>query len=164
MRKTKQQENFESALEFHRREWRIQRVGWAFIAAFLLLALAGLFGGGPLSHARSGGDEDGSIEYERFTRSGAPTTLTITPAAAAGRGVKSVAMSASYLQAFRIEQVLPQPSGMRRDAERFVYEFASSSPNAPIVFLLHPDALGRHTATVVIDAGQPLTLSKFTYP
>jgi uncharacterized membrane protein YcaP (DUF421 family) len=44
--KTKQQEGTEFDLAFHRREWRIERIGWAGIAVVLLLALAGVFGGG----------------------------------------------------------------------------------------------------------------------
>jgi uncharacterized membrane protein YcaP (DUF421 family) len=44
--KTKQQDGAESDLAFHRREWRLERIGWAGIAIVLLLALAGVFGGG----------------------------------------------------------------------------------------------------------------------
>jgi uncharacterized membrane protein YcaP (DUF421 family) len=44
--KTKQQDGTESDLAFHRREWRIERIGWAGIAVVLLLALGGVLGGG----------------------------------------------------------------------------------------------------------------------
>jgi hypothetical protein len=164
MRKTKQQEDFESALIFHHHEWRIQRIGWALIAAFLLLALAGVFGGGPLSHARTGDATSGNVEYERYVRSGADTVLTVSPSAAAGQGVTRIEITASYLHAFRVEHITPQPSSVRVNGERLVYEFAVSSSPAVVAFHLHPADLGRHTAVVVIDAGPPLAIRQFTYP
>jgi len=43
----------ESDHRFHRNEWRLQRIGWVLVALFLVLAVAGLFGNGPLEE-RSG--------------------------------------------------------------------------------------------------------------
>lgn len=36
---------------FQHRQWRVQRVGWLTIGLLLVLALAGVFGKGPASHA-----------------------------------------------------------------------------------------------------------------
>lgn len=64
-------------LEHQRREWVIERIGWAIMALILLAALAGLLGSGPLSNARI--DHPGShlsAEYNRFERYQSPTKRT----------------------------------------------------------------------------------------
>jgi hypothetical protein len=159
----KVQQNFDEHLQFQRREWLVQRLGWALIAGLLILALAGLFGDGPLSHARAANKESGSVEYERYVRSGSRTTLVLTPAAALAPGV-SIEITADYLRKFRVEHVTPEPSAVRMHGERFVYEFAASAPDAAIVFNLQPEGLGRHTAEVAINGGAPLTIRQYTYP
>jgi hypothetical protein len=54
-------------LEFQRRVWAAQRIGWIAIGAFVIAALVGVFGQGPLSSAAAGGNAL-RIEYERFAR------------------------------------------------------------------------------------------------
>jgi hypothetical protein len=201
MSKLKDREAFESELAFHQREWRLQRIGWGLLALFLLLALGGLFGDGPLSHSRDA-SAAGSVEYERFVRDGLATELIVTPASAAGSSVQSadtaatrdgaehsadavdsaadsassrlaapalngvhrVAISMSYLEAFRVEHITPEPAAVRMSGGRLVYEFASAAPGASISFHLHPQRLGRHTAEVRIDGGAPLAIRQFAYP
>lgn len=153
----------EADQEFHRREWLIERIGWLGVAIFLVLAFAGLFGGGPLSHARAGNAE-GSIEYERFVRSGTSTDLVITPAHADPSGLHRVEITADYLEAFRIERITPQPTATRMAGPHLVYEFAAAAPGAAISFQVHPERLWRHTAVVKIDGGAPLEISQLTYP
>jgi hypothetical protein len=157
-------QNFDEHLQFQRREWLVQRIGWAFIAGLLVLALAGLFGNGPLSHARAASKEGGSIEYERYVRSGSLTKLVMTPAAKAARGASKIEITAKYLQGFRVEQVTPEPSAVLMHGDRFIYEFAATVPDASITFNLEPESLGRHTAEVAIDGGAPLTIRQYTYP
>jgi hypothetical protein len=41
-------------LAFTRREWLLRRIAWALVALTLLVALSGLFGGGPLSRGTGG--------------------------------------------------------------------------------------------------------------
>lgn len=164
MVRKKEQTDFKSELEFHRREWRVERVGWVLLAVFLILAVAGLFGSGPLSHVRSGSKDGGSIEYERFVRHGSITALRVRPAATLGHGAMRIEIAASYLRAFRIERIDPEPSSVVVSGERLVYEFAAAPAGAQISFHLHPEELGSHAAQVVIDAAEPLTIRQFTYP
>jgi hypothetical protein len=162
MSKRHTHQTVDTDLTFHRHEWRIQRIGWGLLALFLALALAGLFGNGPLSHVRAA-NAAGSVEYERFARSGLSTDVVVTPARTA-RGVSRVAITADYLEAFRVEHITPEPSAVRVDAGRLVYEFAGAAPDASIVFHIHPQRLGRHTADVIVDGGAPLAIRQFTYP
>jgi len=156
-------EDLERQLRFHRLEWRVQRIGWFAVAVFLALAVAGAFGGGPLSHAHAEG-ATGCIEYERFVRAAAPSEIVITPAAGAAHGVSRVEISADYFDAVRVEHVLPEPTSVRRIGDRRVYEFATATSGASIYFEIDPQQLWRHRAVVRIDGGPPLELSQFTYP
>jgi hypothetical protein len=149
-------------LEFHRKEWRIQRIGWALVALFLALAVGGLFGNGPLSRAHM--DQGaGRIDYQRFTRYGLLTDLVVTPAATA-HGITRVAISGDYLEAVRVERITPEPAAVRMTGASIVYEFASASPGTSISFHLRPQRLWRHIATLTIDGGAPLQISQLTYP
>jgi hypothetical protein len=144
---------------FHRREWRIQRIGWVLLALFLLLALAGLFGDGPLSHTRAS-NAAASIEYERFVRNGLSTEFVITPLHAVSR----IAITADYFDAFRVEQITPQPTAVRISGRQLVFEFESTAPGAAISFHIHPQRLGRHAAQVTVDTSAPLAIRQLTYP
>jgi hypothetical protein len=163
MSRSRAEEDFESERIFHEREWRMQRIGWICIAVFLALAIAGLFGGGPLSHARVAGAA-GSIEYERFIRSGTSTELVVTPARAAPGGVHRVEISSEFLAAFSVESVTPEPGQVRMTGQRLVYEFAAAASGASISFHIRPQRLWRHRAEVRIDGGEPLAIAQLTYP
>jgi hypothetical protein len=156
-------EDLERQLRFHRTEWRVQHIGWVFVALFLALAFAGLFGGGPLSHARAEA-ATGRIDYEHFVRNGAPAELVITSTGGGAQGVSSVEISADYLEAFRVERVTPEPRTVRRVGGQLVYEFAASSVGAVISFQVDPQQLWRHRAVVRIDNGPPLEIWQLTYP
>ena len=150
------------SLDFHRSEWRIQRIGWVLVALFLVLAVGGLFGNGPLSrgHADNGA---GRVDYERFARYGLSTDLIVTPTDSA-HGVNRVAISGDYLEALRVERITPEPAAVRMTGSNIVYEFASTAPGASISFHIRPQRLWRHSATITIDGGAPLHISQLTYP
>jgi hypothetical protein len=163
MGRNRAKESVDTDQRFHQLEWRIQRIGWLCVFIFLGLAFAGLFGGGPLSHARSVGAA-GSVDYERFVRSGNSTDLVVTPAHSDPSGLHRVEITSDFLEAFRIERINPQPTATRMVGPHLVYEFAAAAPGASISFHVHPERLWRHTAEVRIDSGAPLTISLLTYP
>lgn len=163
--KTKDHEGFQSELAFHQREWRIQRIGWVFIALVPLLALAGFFGGGPLSEVRVTDAAVGTLQYERFVRRGAGTVVTIEPGANTrpAKGVR-VALASDYLRAFRIEQITPEPSHTRLARGQVIYEFEQAEPGATITFHLQPQEIGTHRTELTVGASAPVTVRQFTYP
>jgi hypothetical protein len=163
MSRQQQPDDFESEGIFHEHEWRIQRIGWWILTLFLVLALAGLFGKGPLSHARAEA-ATGRIEYEHFIRYGTPAEFVITPSGRAAGGTSRVAISSDYLEAFRVERITPEPTSARIAGGHVVYEFATSSPGASISFEVDPRQLWRHRAVVRIDGGPPLEIWQLTYP
>lgn len=162
MSKRRTHEAVDTDLAFHLHEWRIQRVGWGLLTLFLALALAGLFGQGQLSYRRIA-NSAGSVEYERFARSGLSTVIVVTPSRNT-QGVSRVAITADYLESFRVEQITPEPTAVRVDGRQLVYEFAGAASDTSITFHIHPQRLGRHTADVIVDGGAPLAIRQFTYP
>lgn len=52
-------------LNFQRREWVVQRVGWVVMAVLLVAALLGLFGPGPLSKSIAG-SASGPVRAEYY--------------------------------------------------------------------------------------------------
>ena len=163
MARTQPKETLDTNSRFHEREWRIQRGGWVVVAIFLTLAFAGLFGGGPLSHARAVSAQ-GRVEYERFVRHGSPVELLITPARDARHGISKVEIAADFTEAFRIESITPEPATVALSGRQLVYRFAAAEPGASISFQLDPQRLWLHRATVQIDDGTPLQIWQLTYP
>jgi hypothetical protein len=150
-------------LVFERRLWRVQRIGWIVIAALLLLALAGLFGNGPLSHAvASAGTLQ--VSYERFAHADAPATLRID-VRQPSEGTVRVAINREYLDTLRVEHILPEPLRTVSGGEEHTFEFASpgnadlhisieASPQAPgmpvarVRLLQEPNAILRFRQVV----------------
>jgi hypothetical protein len=62
--------------DFQRREWRAERVGWALMVLFVVAALAGVFGPGPLSWTTTS-NRDVALEYQRFTHLEADDVITV---------------------------------------------------------------------------------------
>ncbi len=65
-------------LEYHRRLFVFQRIGWALLALFVLAALLGLIGAeGPLNAGTAENDLV-RVEYDRFPHQESPTQVDIT--------------------------------------------------------------------------------------
>lgn len=151
-------------LVFHRREWRVQRIGWTLMAALLGLACLGLFGGGgPLSDS-SLADGNVTVEYERFARRSAQTTLTIIPTGQPAGGELELGISREYLRAFKVDRVTPEPREVRGDPDRLTFVFAATSPATPVQFHLEPEEVGSRHARIFTGAHAPLELDQFIYP
>jgi hypothetical protein len=96
-------------LAYHRREWAIQRIGWLAMALFLLAAVAGLFGSGPLSRTQSGDPARGTIDYERFAHYGTETSLRICGPPSPGAPAElRVGIPRAYAESFAIRSVVPE--------------------------------------------------------
>jgi hypothetical protein len=57
----------EDEISLHRKGWIVQRIGWVLMFGFLIAALLGLFGEGPLSSKKLQAGNV-SVQYERFGR------------------------------------------------------------------------------------------------
>lgn len=155
-------------MKFQRRQWKAERIGWVCMTLFLAAAVMGLFGQGPLSDALAGNDGDPvSVHYDRFPRHGSQASLKIVLGPGAARdGEARVWLSRQYLDAHRLDQVIPEPERVEAAPDRYTYVFkvADAAKETSAVFQLEPDGYGRTTARVGLEGGPAVDVRQFIYP
>jgi hypothetical protein len=158
-------ESSRDAMAYHRREWRIQRFGWACMALLVTAAAAGLFGSGPLSKAHSGTVARGTIDYERFARYGAETQVRIcAPRAESAPPRFHVSIPRQYLEAFEIRAIVPEAHATQGQPEQVDFAFDISAERSCVVFRLEPIQIGRARGPFMLDGRTALEVSQFVYP
>ncbi len=154
-------------LDYQRRMWAVQRVGWALMVLALLAALVGLVGDGPLSDASAGDGGALRVEYPRFARHRAPGTLEfrLTPGDGAQREAR-VWLNREYLRGVTVETVFPEPASVETGPEGITYVFTLAQPGQPatVIFNLMHETIGRQQGRVRLDDGEPVTFGQFIYP
>ena len=155
-------------MEFQRKDWAMQRVGWAIMAAIVLAALLGLFGGiGPLSEA-SIQTEDGSLEldYLRFLHMLEPNHLTLKLQSAAGQRELRLVVNDDYIRHFSIESISPEPESIEASGRNLVYVFQIAQPEQPVEIVFYMNAIeatGLHGA-IGLEAGPVLEFDQIVFP
>lgn len=154
-------------LEFQRRSWVVQRIGWAVFSLIILLAALGLFGDGILSDARAGQQGAGLwLEYPRFERfeNEFQIKLHADEAAEAGGEIR-VRLDQSYLDLVEIDSISPEPDSEIKDAEGITYVFkASAVPPFTAHFYMIPHKPGPLSGTFRLQNGETVRFSQFIYP
>jgi hypothetical protein len=148
---------------FQQREWRLQRVGWWGLGVFVAAAVAGLFGGGPLSRAHAAtADARLAVDYQRFLRSGAAMRLTITLQPASPAPV-TVRLPRNYVDGIRLERVTPEPASvsLRDDVVELTFAGAAGDRLA-IIIDAEPRGPGRLHGRIDTDRGS-LSFWHFVY-
>lgn len=153
-------------LAFQRRTWKIQRIGWAVMVLFILLALAGFMGEGPKSKAVAGELDEGiRVEYERFSRQNAPQTLRIEVSGLAVQdGKVSLWIDEGYLTNMEIQTLLPEPESVEASPGRHTFEFSAQEGNASFTFLVSPQGIGWHKGVVGVEGVSQVPIRQFVYP
>jgi hypothetical protein len=135
-------------------------------------ALSGVFGHGPLSGTVST-SADGSleVEYERFVRAHAPTTVRVILRAQAGdRHETAVWLGAEVLDFAEIDQVTPQPDAAVLSGHRITMRFGPICERSTqqLVLRLAITRPGRQELTIGLDSNcsdaSAVSLSILVYP
>ena len=155
---------------FRRRVWQAQRVAWALMALFLLGALVGLLGSGPLSPT-SVTSADGAVrvEYERFLRRDTRTTLRVHLRPANGEAsTLALWLARPYLEAMKVDSVLPSPRRVQGAGDRITWGFEVSArePRELLTVTIHllPEGSGMRWAGVGLEAGSGVRFRQWVYP
>jgi hypothetical protein len=157
-------------LDFQRRSWSVQRVGWLVMLALAGFALAGLFGGGPLSSASSGDEKLGfRVRYERFARLSAPQSLYLDVSSALIKPDSTVAvwLSREWLETNQVRQITPEPQSTRVTPNSMEYSFrAAGGANALLTlrFDLETRSMGRRRGSAGVTGGPAAEFNQFAYP
>ncbi len=152
---------------FQRREWRVERVAWGVMGAIIIGAVAGVFGGGPVSRGRAGDVEAGVIvEFDRFARREAPITLRlVVQPSLIDRDRVQISFNRDFMDQHRVQAITPTPvaSGATDDGVEYLF---AADPQRPLIVTmnLHPIHAGTHQATVSVDEKASVLFSTFVYP
>ncbi len=155
-------------LNFERRSWMIERIGWAIGLLTLVAALLGFLGPGPLGKATAASpDKSVSLDYYRTERYQAPAEWRIkVDGKLARQGELRLWVHRRFVEVIGTLQIDPEPESVEIQDERFVYTFKSVKP-PPIIkifFRFEPNKIGKTPAHVGVVNGPTLTFSQRYLP
>lgn len=158
----------EQDLDFQRRDWKRERLGWLAMVALVAATLLGLCGTGPLS-SRIAGEEGGALwaEYQLFGRWQAPEELRVHLGPGQTRdGRARVWLSREFVERHDVGHVTPPPEHVEALGDRYVYVFRAPSPDAEIAiaFTIRPEHWGWKEGTVGVDGGPAVAIREIVYP
>lgn len=143
--------------------WRIQQFGQVAIALFLAAALAGLFGRGPLSHAKVGDPAHLALEYSRFERRTQEATLTVLLGPQPS-GVVRLWLDERFVAAQPFERVIPEPEGVALEEGRVVFSLRVAGERPTVWITIRPEAFGALRGRLGIVGGPEVSFVQFVYP
>ena len=156
----------EESMRAQRRLWRVQRVARALALLILALGVAGLFGGGPLSHATAS-REGHALEYERVGYRDTPQTyrLRLSGDVTAGETVR-IWVDRETMSRMKLESVVPEPERSVLAGDRLILEFPRGEAGGQRDVLLdfQPNEAGRHTARLGVEGGPAFEVAQLFLP
>ena len=152
-------------MRMQHRVWRFERVGWYVLVIIVLLALAGLFGNGPLSDAEAV-SQDGrlKVEYQRLSRSGTTDSLFITIQGVPGKPVM-VELAGSLLREASIETMQPEPQVSMSHGPALLLQLGTTNDGVATLYLtLRSEHVGTLQGVVRAGSQAEVQFSTFLYP
>lgn len=153
-------------LDHARSLWRVQRVGWVIMLLIVIGGLLGLFGNGPLAEDRARA-EGLTLDYDRFARHGAASSLRVEVRPEAVRGdTLKLWITRDFIDGLKLESVVPEPASVETRGDLLVFAFAHPEPPGPtrITFNVRPDEYWTQRARAGIDGGGSLSFRQLIYP
>lgn len=147
------------------RLWRTERVGLWLMLAMVLLTLLGLFSKGPLSSRQvSSANGELKLEYERFVRNGATSTLVVDVQGKPDALV-TVTFEGELLEGATVESITPteQQAATYRGTGLQLQVHGDAQGRARLHLAIRADGVGPYRSAVMA-AGQRLGLNQFIYP
>ena len=155
-------------IEYQRREWVAQRIGWLAMLLAILAAFVGLLGSGPLAKtSASSGDGALSIDYYRILRHHQPRTLSVTVSPeSVQNGEVRIWLDRSYADKSGLENIVPDPESTDVESDRIVYTFTTGQADGPltITFSYKHDGFWRQHGRVGLVDGPGIDFSQFVLP
>jgi hypothetical protein len=143
----------EQQYDFERKEYVVRNVLWVGMVLFLAAGLLGVFGKGVLSLTRV----DGAgyyLEYERFLRDETPSSFSLYVQEKSEAPIR-LAISRTYLEEVRIQNVIPQPKSAESRDDWIIYTF-NASENGLITVNFTPQNVGETPLEIVFMGDQKI--------
>lgn len=153
-------------MPFQRANWAAERVGWCVLVLVVAMALAGVFSIGPVS-SHTASDQSGQLAVEsgRFQRIDALASIRVSARAAAPAEELVLRIAPSFLDAFTINAMQPQPFRAEGGAEGLDLAFAAPSGGELIVHLsVRPSRAGLIRTGFALPGRASVDLAYFIYP
>jgi hypothetical protein len=130
---------------------------------FVAAAALGVTGmGGPLTTGRAGRSADRiSVEYDRFVRSGASSTITVHLRGEPGPVRFWVA--GPYFESVRMQNIAPVPRLVSADKDRHVYTIESGSSEVTIALEVHHLRMGRVDGSLGLVDGPSVHFTQWAW-
>jgi hypothetical protein len=148
---------------FQERFWTVERWAWMIFGLILLLALAGLSGGGGFLAHSVAELEAGEVEYPRVARWESSDEVTVT------FGQQSeehrLTLSPQFSQFFQLEDIQPLPdrSLATPAGEVMVFQSGDGAP-AKVVLHLRSQRPGIARYDISLDGGRPVGVTTVVLP
>ncbi|MFE1599668.1 hypothetical protein [Methylobacterium sp. ID0610] len=143
----------------------LQAIIQGLIGLAIAAGLAGMFGDGPLAHARQ--PVPGTplvLRYERFMRAGAPARLTVVLTQPLAQDQVEVGLDADFLEHVSVDATQPRAEAVDATPAGVTYRFRlGPERQGGIAFMLSPRGYGSVDA-VVSSLGGRATLHLLIYP
>jgi hypothetical protein len=155
-------------IEWERKEWTAERIGWVLMALFVAAALLGLFGRGPLS-SRTAGTEGGPlrVEYQRFIRFNSPQELHLfVDPQSVQNGELRLVIAGDFPTANTHIDISPDPESVELSSGRMVYVWQVTEPQAPMQISFHffPMQMFSQNSSFAPEGAAEIEISQFVYP
>ncbi|PIJ49031.1 hypothetical protein BL250_17025 [Erwinia sp. OLTSP20] len=153
-------------MSWQRLEWRIQRLGAAWLFIMVIAGACGLFSKGWLSHQTLiSADGRLQVEYERFGLFDSDMTMTIRERQR-GRGPLVITLSSQAMDNFQLQTLQPQPLRAVSSQHQMTLSWSRDSlQNGASVWLgLQPQKPGRYPVTISTPEGSRLQFTQWIYP
>ena len=150
-------------LDFQRRSWRIERVGWGVMLLMVVAALLGLFGGDAVLNQAALGTIDSGlhVQYHHVDRVLDPTHLRVEL-----DGSGRLWLANSFLERVLIDEIIPEPEQMIAGEERTTFVFALAEADAAGTVLIYykPQRIGPLSGQIGVEGGDSYDLHQFIFP
>ena len=156
-------------IEFQRKEWRAQRIGWVVMALIVIGAMVGVLGNsGPVARAsRTAGDGSFEVHYYRLERHHGPGELSVEVAPEAVQdGEVRLWLDRDFVVRAEIQRVVPEPDRVAIEPDRVIYVFAAGEQPGPltIAFSYEHDGYWLEQGRLGLVDGETVEFSLFLFP
>ncbi len=165
MRRTGSSAEAQLGLPEYRGHSIAEKIAFALLVLFIVAAIVGLFGDGPLSRTAAASD-DGQmrVAYQRFCRRVAQQTLDITLPTQPGVDSVELRIDAEYLRGVQITEIFPQPLSSTHHQTGAV-RFATDGSGEPMNVRVHLEAQHAGSQATRLSVGpRVVRIEQFVYP
>lgn len=164
MTQTKLQDELDE--RFLRRQWIMQRTGWALMLLIMVLAALGIFGTSPLAtktEKLADGDATYEVEHPRFTRYQLLDRLHVRIHAPSTTGDElKLAFSNDWIENNNVRSTTPEADGGGADATGGAYTYRVDDWSRPIAIAVEYETRKAFrspgTLTITAGAAEPVQL------